>query len=80
MSTFDADLARLCGQELRAARFDPERAGAMLQTLVASLALTIAVISKGDSGVMNKMLEGTSSYLFDEATQKAKIGKLLGDA
>lgn len=78
MTTFETDLAKLCSIELRLSLGNPERAGALVQSLVSTLALTIAVVSKGDSAAMNTMLEGASSFLFEETASRAKIGKFIG--
>lgn len=78
MSAFETNLSRLCSAELAEARKDAQRGGAMVQEIVASLALTIAVVSKGDRDAMNTLLEGAAQYLFEETAARAAVGKLLG--
>lgn len=75
---FGEKLSALCARELPHARRDPDRIAAMVEALIGSLALAIAVATKGDAKAANTMLEGSQSYLYDRVAGHADIGKFMG--
>ncbi|MBK5958047.1 hypothetical protein CCR97_07930 [Rhodoplanes elegans] len=70
---FSDQLSKLCSRECVHARKDPARAAVMIERLVHSLGLTIAVASRGDPGVMNTLCEGASQQLFQSASGMADV-------
>ncbi|WP_375414393.1 hypothetical protein [uncultured Bradyrhizobium sp.] len=75
--SFGDRLAGLCAIELSAAKGDPDRAAAMIERLLNSLAFTIAVASRGDPKGIGEMLQGAESYLYEAAADHQKVAGAL---
>lgn len=76
MSGFADKLAALCAGELAHAKRDPERMGAMLETMARSLGFTIAVAAHGDPHGIDELCAGAEGYVHSEAVQKAPFARL----
>lgn len=74
---FGDRLSGLCAIELTQARGDQGRVGEMIERLLNSLAFTIAIAAQGDPRVMDEMLKGAESYLYEAASSHQKIGQFM---
>ena len=77
-SEFADKLAALCAKEMRGALGDGDRAAAMVERLLSSLAFTIAIACKGDSAAIDEMLTGAEGYLAQAAAGYQKAGAMFG--
>jgi len=60
------------------AKSDPDAAADLIETLLTSLSMAIAVQARGDAKIMGELLEGSSAYLFSRAGDFQKMGAFVG--
>lgn len=77
MSDFADKLSGLVAREAAASRGDPERFGAMIERLSASLGFTVALACRGHGPAIDEMLAGAEAYAHAEAVEKAPFAQLM---
>lgn len=60
------------------AKSDPDAIADIIETLLTSVSMAIAVQARGDAKLMNELLEGSSAYLFSRAGDFQKMGAFVG--
>jgi len=60
------------------AKSDPDAVADLIETLLTSLSMAIAVQARGDAKIMGELLEGSSAYLFSRAGDFQKMGEFVG--
>ncbi len=76
---FSEKLAALCAIELAHARRDPDRMGAMIERLCASLGLTISVAGNGTAQGIDGFMSGVEGYVHAEAVAQSKLAAFLAE-
>lgn len=79
MSDFADKLSSLVATELAADR-SPEKAGVIMERLLTSLAMTIAISTRGDPKSTDTMLEGAVAYLYDGTAGYLRFGRFMSGA
>lgn len=76
--TFSERLGAMVSKEMAGA--SREQAAEVLESLLHSAALTVAVAARGDRALMDKLLTGADSYLSETAAGFQDIGAMIGRA
>lgn len=77
MSNFSTELAKLVANEMRAANGDPEKIADMTERLIASLAFTIAIGTRGNNAKASELLEGCIAHLTETLTAHGNVAAAL---
>ena len=80
MSDFADRLSALVSKEMAEAHGDQERIGIIIERLIHSAAFTIAIAAEGNAKGMETLLHGADAYLYEAATDHAKVGQLMASA
>lgn len=79
MSTGFADaLKSLVARELADGGSDSERMGAAVEAVASALGLIAATATKGDPAAMDKVLEGSTQYVFEQAAFYQRFAQMMG--
>lgn len=60
------------------AKSDPDAVAEVIETLLTSVSMAIAVQARGNTELMSELLEGSSAYLFSRAGDFQKMGEFVG--
>ena len=74
---FGSRLAGMVAKEMAAARGDRDRAAEVIERLLNSTGLSIAIACGGDSEMMSTMLMGAETYLNEAAGQHARLAAFM---
>lgn len=78
MSNFGTKLDSLVSLEMaQGTRADPEKMSAMIEKLSSALAFTVAIAAEGDSRRISELLDGTSNYIYQTASERAPLAKMI---
>lgn len=76
--TFADKLNSLVSLEISRGTFNnPEKMADMVEKLASSLAFTAALASGGDPGRTSHLLEGMVAYIYETATERAPLAKMI---
>ncbi len=74
---FQHKLSALVAKELCG---DADAIGALIERLIDSLGLAIAVACRGDVGQADEMLGGVDGYLIERVVEHSKLAAFMADA
>lgn len=77
MSNFARSLERLCTEEAMAARNDPDRQAAMVESLAHALGVSIGWASRGDGAALDTLASGAEAYAHEAAVKIAPIAAMV---
>lgn len=81
MSEFGDKLNALVSLEMaRGTVHDPEKMSGILESLASALGFSAALAGGGDTARISHLLEGVTAYVFEVATERAPLAKMITTA
>lgn len=81
MSDFADKLNSLVSLEMsRGTIHDPGKMSDIIENLASALGFAAALASAGDPSRMSHLLEGMTAYVFEVATERAPLAKMIANA